>query len=101
MLYMIEIKAEDIEIGTFLTKNDGLPTMGLMIQTIEPVDLKQRILSNQKIVEKLEAKRDEIYNNFPHDSYEDKIEHVNSDYIILQSILQAGENLLHEKDKKQ
>jgi len=88
----IPIKAEDIEIGTFLTKYDGLPTMGLMIQTIEPVDLRQQILSNQKIVERLKAEIESI----------DKMQHVDpreyNQHCIecsykqqLQSILQVGE----------
>ena len=85
-----KIKAEDIEIGTFLTKNDGLLTMGLMIQTIEPVDLKQRILSNQKIVEKLKDEIQKlILNPYRQNSmfaYQQKLEE-------LQSILQAGEKM--------
>ena len=82
-----KIKAEDIEIGTFLTKNDGLLTMGLMIQTIEPVDLKQRILSNQKIVEAVEENLDDVRNKL---KQEYSLTYSILE-IILQSILQAGE----------
>ncbi len=40
-----------IEVGTFPTKDEGLPTMGLMIQTPFPVDVKHEILSALKLQE--------------------------------------------------
>lgn len=47
---MSEIK---IEVGTFPTRDEGLPTMGLMIQTPNPVDMKKQILDDHKIVKAL------------------------------------------------
>jgi len=40
-----------IEVGTFPTRDEGLPTMGLMIQTSCPVDIKNEIKSSLKLQE--------------------------------------------------
>lgn len=49
-----------IEVGTFPTRDEGLPTMGLMIQTPNPVDIKNEIQTALKLQELVIKERNEM-----------------------------------------